>query len=118
MLYIILVLFLLVGGALTVLTIQNFSNPTHLMLFAWLTPALPVGLLVLFAFLLGALLLYLVSVLSAWRDKREISRLNKRVEGLEQQFAARVPSTSPPVQTPPMVPMPGMPAPPTQSEGA
>ena len=117
MLYILLVLFLLVGGVLTVVTIQNFFATTHLAVFIWQTPELPVGLLVLFAFLLGALLLYLVSIFSALNDKREITRLNKRVEELEQKVTTNISpvSSSLSMQTPPVMPVPEVPAPPSQS---
>jgi uncharacterized integral membrane protein len=109
-LYLILVLFLLVGGALTVITIQNLSSQqAHLLVFWWWTPDLPVGLFVLLAFLLGAFSLYIVSILSALRDYSEMSQLRKRVAILEQQAAANVQQT-PPTTSGPTVPMPGMPS--------
>ncbi len=85
MFYLVLLVFVLVGGILTVITIGNLLTPVHLMLFTWQAPALPLGLLLLIFFLLGALLLYLVSFLSALRDKREMSALRRRVAQLEQQ---------------------------------
>ena len=111
MLYLILVLFLLVGTALTGIIIQNLSTQqAHINVFSWHTPDLPVGLLVLLAFLLGALLLYIVSILSALRDYSEMRQLRKRVAALEQQIAANVQQTPPPTTSGPTMPMPGMPS--------
>ena len=85
MLYLIVVLLFLGGGALTIIAIQNFTTQqAHIALFIWQTPELPIGLIVILAFLLGALLLYVVSALAAWRDKRELRRLRKRIAELEQ----------------------------------
>lgn len=118
MFFVILILFLLVGGALTILTIQNLMSPyIHVAFFTWQTPALPVGLVILLSFLLGAFLLYLVSAVSAWRDRREIRRLRKQVTQLEQQMASGVgyapihPGTIQPGNAP-IMPMPGSPIPP------
>lgn len=98
MLYIIVVLLLLGGGALTIVAIQNFTaQQAHVALLIWQTPELPIGLIVVLAFLLGALLLYIVSALAAWRDKREIRHLQKRVAELEQ---ASVPMGAVPTQPP------------------
>ena len=108
MIYLVLVLFLLVGGTLTVLTIQNLEGAVPLSVFIWQIPSLPVGLLLLFSFVLGALLLYLVSFASAWRDTRDLKKLRRRIAELEQaatnMAAAPLPSTSITA-----VPMPGMP---------
>ena len=88
MLYLILVLLFLGGGALTIIAIQNFTTQqAHVALLIWQTPELPIGLIVVLAFLLGALLLYLVSALAAWSDKRELRRLQRRVAELEQAAA-------------------------------
>jgi uncharacterized integral membrane protein len=113
MFFVILILFLLFGSALTIVTIQNLAGPyLHVAFFIWQTPPLPVGLIVLLAFLLGALLLYLVSVLSAWRDRREIKRLRKRVGELEQHLAAPMgPGFSQPGASS-ILPMPNVPMPP------
>lgn len=90
MLYIIMVLLFVAGGALAIIAIQNFTTqPAHIALFIWQTPELPIGLIVLLAFLLGALVLYIISALAAWGDKRELRRLQRRVVELEQ-FAASV----------------------------
>lgn len=87
MLVVVIIIFLLVGGALAVLAFENVATLTievHVKVFGWHAPALSLGVLVLLAFLLGALLLYIVSVLSAWKDRRQLARLRKRVEELEQ----------------------------------
>ena len=108
MFYIILFIFALAGSALVVLTIENLTTQVQIALFTWQSPNLPLGLVVLIAFILGALLLYIVSALSALRDRSEKRRLHKRVNELEQQLAAATPS-QPPAQTQvPVVPMPGL----------
>ena len=87
MLVVVLVIFLLVGGALAALAFENFATLTievHVKVFGWHAPALPLGVLLLLAFLLGALLLYIVTVLSALKDRRQLARLRRRVEELEQ----------------------------------
>jgi uncharacterized integral membrane protein len=86
-LVVILIIFMLTGGALAVLAYENFATLTieiHLTLFGWRAPVLPLGVVLLLAFLLGALLLYVVTVLSAWRDRRQLARLRRRVAELEQ----------------------------------
>ncbi len=118
MFYVILLLFALVGSALVVLTIENLTTPVQFMVFTWQSPHIALGLVVLLAFILGALLLYVVSVLSALRDGGEKRRLRKRVSALEQQLAAITPVTSQPVmqnqtQNVPL-PMPGVITPPQQ----
>ena len=90
MLVVILIIFVLVGGVLAVLAFENFATLTieiHVKVFGWHAPALPLGLLVLLMFLSGALLLYIVTVLSAWKDRRQLARLRRRVEELEQAHA-------------------------------
>ncbi len=107
--YLVIILFLLITAGLTVVAIENFSNGVSFSLFAWHTPALPVGLMVLLAFFLGALLLYLISVISAWQDSRELKRLQRRVEELQGMIASATASQAPGATVP--VPMPGMPPP-------
>ena len=109
MFYIILFIFALAGSALVVLTIENLTTQVQLALFAWQSPNLSLGLVVLIAFILGALLLYIVSALSALRDGSEKRRLRKRVNELEQQLAATTPPQSPVQAQVPV--MPGLGAP-------
>ena len=112
MFYLVLLIFALAGSALVVLTIENIATQVQFAVFAWQSPNLPLGLVVLIAFILGALLLYIVSALSALRDRGEKRRLRKRVNELEQQLAAITPP-QPVVQTQvPVVPMPGVGVPP------
>ncbi len=112
MFYLVLLIFALAGSALVVLTIENITTQVQFAVFAWQSPNLPLGLVVLIAFILGALLLYIVSALSALRDRGEKRRLRKRVSELEQQLAAITPP-QPVVQTQvPVVPMPGVVVPP------
>ena len=92
-----------------VLTIQNLGTTVPLSVFIWQTPSLSLGLLLLFSFILGALLLYLVALVSAWRDTRDLRKLRLRIAELEQVTVNMVS----PVPTPGIsaVPMPGMPNP-------
>ncbi len=91
MIYLVLLICLLVGSALTIVALQNMSTEVQFMLFTWSTPRIPLGILVLVAFLLGALVLYIVSLLSAVQDRREVRRLRRRVTELERA-AVRAPS--------------------------
>ncbi len=96
---------LLIGGTLTVLALQNLNVLVHITFFMWTTPDLPLGLWLVAAFLLGALLLYIISLFSAWSDRREARRLRARVAELEQHAASPQPVSQGPI-TP--APMPGM----------
>jgi uncharacterized integral membrane protein len=91
MVYLVLIICLLVGSALTIVALQNLSTEVQFMLFTWSTPRIPLGILVLVAFLLGALVLYIISLLSAVQDRREVRRLQRRVTELERA-ATRAPS--------------------------
>ena len=87
MLVVVLIIFVLAGGALAVLAYENFATmaiEVHLRVFGWHAPALPLGVVLLLACLLGSLLLYIVTVISAWRDRRQLAKLRKRVAELEQ----------------------------------
>ncbi len=112
MFYLIIFVFVLVAGILTAITIGNLFTMVHLVLFTWQAPALPLGLLLLLFFLLGALLLYLVAFLSARRDKREIGSLRRRIAQLEQQVneqeQAHKPNTMPLPPGASILQMPGM----------
>jgi uncharacterized integral membrane protein len=83
--FLILLLFLLIGGVLTLITLQNLNTLIHLNLYFWKTPQFPVGFLLIGGVLLGAVLLYLVAMVSAMRERRELKRLHLRVEELEQK---------------------------------
>jgi len=113
MIYLILLVFVLVGGTLTVLALENFPTEVQIILFSWQTPHFPLGLLLVAVFLLGALFLYIVSALSALQDRRELKRLRKRVTELER--ASVKPPSGPlqgaSTQSVPMVPIPRMPPP-------
>jgi uncharacterized integral membrane protein len=85
--YLILLLFLLVGGVLAWITWQNLSTPAQLVLFNWQTPHIPVGLWLVGCFLLGALLFYLIAFFSAMSERRELKALRGRVAELEQEKA-------------------------------
>ncbi len=107
-LVVVLIIFALAGGLLAVLAYENFATlaiEVHLSVFGWHAPALPLGAILLLACLLGAALLYVVTVLSAWRDRRQLAKLRRRVAELEQAQANMYPQRrSPPV----MIPMPGI----------
>lgn len=85
MFFLILLLFLLIGGVLTLITLQNLNTLIHLNLYFWKTPQFPVGFLLIGGVLLGAVLLYLVALSSAARERRELKRLRLRVVELEQK---------------------------------
>lgn len=108
MLVIVLIIFVLVGGVLAVLAYENFATlaiEVHLRVFGWHAPAVPLGVVMLLACLLGALMLYVVTVVSAWRDRRQLAKLRRRVAELEQCQANMYPQRySPSV----MIPMPGI----------
>ncbi len=107
-------LFLLVTAGLAVIVFLNTGSYVSLAVFGWHAPSLPVGVLILLAFFLGALLLYIISLTSAWHDMREMKILRRRVADLEQAAAAaRVASTLSAAPNPnaQMIPMPGMPPP-------
>ncbi|WP_157506367.1 lipopolysaccharide assembly protein LapA domain-containing protein [Ktedonobacter racemifer] len=96
MFYLVLVMIVLAGGVITLVAVQNLSNTTQLEVLIWQAPALPAGLLILGAFILGALLLYLSSVGSAISDRKQIQKLRQRVKELEQQQAQQAQSPQPP----------------------
>jgi uncharacterized integral membrane protein len=114
MIYLILLVFVLVSGALAVLAMENFPTEVQITLFTWRTPHFSLGLMLVAAFLLGAVFLYIVSALSALRDHRELKRLRKRVTELERASSAKPPGPLlPGASTPsaPMVPIPRVPPP-------
>ena len=90
MIYLFLIVFVLVASVVAVLALQNFPTEVQLTLFIWHIPHLPLGVLLVVAFLLGALLLYVVSTLSALQERREVKKLRARVAELEQ-IAAKPP---------------------------
>jgi uncharacterized integral membrane protein len=111
MFFVVLALFLLICGGLVVLTVQNLSTPVPLVFYTWHTPTVPVALWIVGAFLLGTLLLYLISVASALDDHRELRKLRKRVSELEEEKMrslslgpARIP-TSPLASGDPQIPV-------------
>ncbi|MEO8970417.1 MAG: lipopolysaccharide assembly protein LapA domain-containing protein [Ktedonobacteraceae bacterium] len=133
MLYIVIILFLIFSGVLAVVAFENITAQVQISLFAWQSPNLPLGLLLLLVFVLGAVLLYLVSAASAWQDWREMRRLRQRIEELEsvihRHTVVQTPQQGIPevlglsedqpvqhVQPPPIVPMPGMPTKPDISD--
>lgn len=112
--YLAMILFLLVTAGLVVLAIANFLFNVQLSLFAWQTPPISLGWLLLLAFFLGALMLYIISLASAWEEKRTLLNLRVRVHDLERQLATP-PTQATQVSPVPLpatnVPMPGMPGP-------
>src|SRR5713101_5880651 len=96
----------LAGGLLAVLAIENFTTlmiEVPLTAFGWHAPILPLGVVLLLSCLLGALLLYSVSVLSALRDRRALAKLRRRVAELEQAQGALTPQRSAPSLTAPLL---------------
>jgi uncharacterized integral membrane protein len=109
MFFVVLALFVVFGGLLTVITVQNLDTSVLLAVFTWQTPTLPLGLVVLFSFVLGALLLYVVSWIAAWRDGRQMKKLRLRVAQLEQAAMGGMAAASLPGSGIAAVPMPGIP---------
>src|SRR5579863_434325 len=121
--YLAFILFLLVSAGLAVLVYENSSTDVSLSLVVWQTPDLPIGLFLFVSYLLGALLLYIISATSAWRDVRLVRTLRKRVQELELAQAQQAQLQQIRVQSGPLpeaggsataspsafVPMPGMP---------
>ena len=87
MIYLVLIVFVLVSSAVAVLALQNFPTEVPLILFTWHLPRFPLGALLAIAFGLGALLLYVISALSALQERREVKKLRVRVAELEQIVA-------------------------------
>lgn len=91
MFLLILLIFVLVGGAVVAISVLNITNQVQLSLYTMVTPYVPLGVLLLASFILGALLLYLFAVASARKERKELQGLRQRVSELEQA-SARVPS--------------------------
>ena len=112
MLFLIGILFVLVGGVVLFLALENYSTMLigiHLTLFRWHSPTLPLGVALLLSCVCGALLVYVVSVLTALRERRELKRLRRRVEELEEQQSGAAVTSMPPQWSPAAtIPMPGI----------
>jgi uncharacterized integral membrane protein len=111
MIYLILIVFVLVSSAVAVLALQNFPTEVPLILFTWHLTRFPLGALLAVAFGLGALLLYVISALSALQERREVKKLRARVAELEQIVAKSPGGPLPGVfsQSTMRAPIPGMP---------
>lgn len=86
-LFFVLLIIGLIGGALAVLVVENFSifaTGVQLSFFTWYTPSLPIGLWLVISCLCGASILYLLSIPITLRERHELYLLRKRVEELEQ----------------------------------
>jgi uncharacterized integral membrane protein len=93
-LFLILGVFLLLGGLVTLIAAQNLTLLVHLNLFLWHTPDLPIGVWFAGAFVFGAIVLYFTSVVSAVGDRREIKALRQEVRTLkEKNVPVSAPST-------------------------
>jgi uncharacterized integral membrane protein len=88
MFLLIFVVFLLIGGLVTFVAVQNLAPVVHLSVLLWHTPDVSVGVWLIAAFLCGAVVLYLVSVLSALGDRWRMRALRKQVLALEERIAA------------------------------
>ena len=110
MFFLIIVVFLLLGGVLALIAAQNISLSVHLNLFSLQTPNLPIGVWLIATFLLGAIALYLVSVFSGMSDRRTIKVLRQQVLALEEQITTTqiVGDRLSTASTGPLVPMPGV----------
>jgi len=96
MFYLVLLVLVLFGGSLAVLVIENvpaFATAVQLSFFVWKTPPLPMGTWLLISCLLGAVVLYVVSIYAAFQERLELRRLRQRVAELERaRVEARRPS--------------------------
>jgi uncharacterized integral membrane protein len=106
MLFVAIGLFLLVTTVIAVLAYVNLQNEASISLLIWHVPAVSVGLVCLVAFLLGALMLYFISIAASQREVGELRRLRKRVAELERGTLQEVAGATPVAA--PIVPMPGM----------
>lgn len=84
MVYLALIIFVLMGSAVVMLTLENITIEVPFLLFLWPIPQIRLGFLLVAAFLLGALMIYVISTLSALRDRREMKRLRKRLSTLSR----------------------------------
>ncbi len=111
MFFILLLVSLLIGGAVIALAFLNLTNRVQLSYYLGLSPYFSLGLLLLAAFLLGALVLFLLSTHGARKDRKEIEQLRQRVRDLEQekgQTPQRMPTGPLPApMVSGVVPMPG-----------
>jgi uncharacterized integral membrane protein len=106
MLFVAIGLFLLVTAGIAVLAYANLQDEAPLSLLIWHVPAVSVGLVCLFAFLLGALMLYFISLAASRQEGGELRKLRKRVAELEGGTLQEAAGTTPIAG--PVVPMPGM----------
>ncbi len=109
MLLIAIILFILVTAGVAALAFGNMSDDVTFTVITGQTLHLSAGLLLLLAYILGALVIYLLAATAAVQERQELKQLRTRVNDLEQA-TMRVPSGQlPPVPpTAPIVPMPGM----------
>lgn len=108
MFYLVLLLLVLLGGLAVLVIMQNISaflTDVQLTFIIWHLPPLPLGLFVVLALFFGGLLLYLVALNSAQRDRAELQRLRDRVgelsEALTQARAAESAASQPTAPTSP-----------------
>jgi uncharacterized integral membrane protein len=106
MLFVAISLFLLVTAGIAVLAYVNLQDEAPFSLLIWHVPAVSVGLICLLAFLLGALMLYFISLAASRREAGELKALRDRVAELERGGLPGVGGAPPPGA--PVVPMPGM----------
>lgn len=110
--YMLLVIFgvVIVVAMVVVLAVENvavFTVSERLSLLAWRLPPMPLWLLLLASCLLGASLLYVVAVVSALQERRELHMLRKKVAEFERAQAS-MPGTPQQLSPSLIVPMPGI----------
>lgn len=94
MIFLILIVILLFGGLVAYIAVQNLTQPVQLDLFIWHIGNLPPGVWLVAAFLSGAIVLYLVSMLSTFKDRHTMKVLRKQVLALEEQKKAMTQTSS------------------------
>jgi len=92
--FLILIVVLLFGGLMAYIAVQNLTQPVQLDLFIWHIRNFPLGVWLVAAFLSGAVMLYLVSMLSALKDRHTMKVLRRRVLALEEQSKAMTQTSS------------------------
>jgi len=106
--YVVAGIVILVGGAITLIVIDNSALLLMSVQFSIVgkhLPMVPLGLLLLLSCLFGAALVYIVTLIAAWQERRELRQLRQKLAELEQISNPPIPQQySPRVY----VPMPGL----------
>lgn len=86
-----LLFFALLCLGLAFLVFYNMAPVVEITFYHWTTPPLPLGIWIASAFCLGVIIMYIISLFSAWGDRRELRRLRKSVAQLRKQTISTTP---------------------------